>query len=160
MPIEDIGARRGQKRRKARQTHRKSRRAHRKAARASGAMNGYRLEFLGLGTVMTPTVSGGTAASITIRAQHDNIPVALYLASTVEGADCTISAWQIAGDNVLRNGLDVAVSSFHPKNAQRPGYAWPQWRAGTDMTMSTKNYAAASHVMSGGMLVLRKYEGR
>lgn len=157
MSDEDYtGARRGRARPQARRTRRKERRgsrARRGQLRQSRAVRGFVLEFCGLGDALE--LAAGATGTYTVRAQRENVPVALFLDETQP--DCTIETWSIAGSNVFRGSGGVPVAAFHPRNTQRAAYAWPKWGGGTDMVITIKNnHAATERVVSGGMLVLTK----
>lgn len=127
-----------------------------RAARRAGRqlMAGYELELVGLGAAVQPAAAA--SSTWTVRAQRDQIPVAVY-ADCQYAEDITIEAFQISGKNVLRGSGAVALKSFHPKNTQRPGYAFPPWNGGTDLVLTVKNnHAATARTISGGVLVLRK----
>lgn len=153
MDLDGIGrVRPGRARRRAR----RGSRARRRELRAARHASGYELVFVGLGTATS--LAAAASVTYTVRAQKDQIPVAFFADQTAD--DCTIEAWTISGQNVLRGAGGASIRSFHPKNTQRPAFAWPKWSGGSDMVVTIKNnHGATARVVSGGVLVLRKKEG-
>lgn len=153
MDLDGIGrVRPGRARRKAR----RGTRARRRELRAQRSAAGMELVMVGLGTATS--LAAGASVTYTVRAQKDQIPCALFADQTAD--DCTIEAWTVSGQNVLRGAGGASLRSFHPKNTQRPAFAWPRWAGGSDMVITIKNnHAATARVVSGGVLVLRRKEG-
>lgn len=135
----------------ARMARRHSVRAARKAARAT---HGMELVLVGCGATQSP--AAGASQTFTVRAQKDQHLVGFFLGST-NPEDLTVTAFSIAGKNVLRGSGAAAVGSFQAINTVRPGYCYPHWNGGSDLVVTVKNnHATLARPINGAAVVLRE----